>query len=129
MLDSEAAMVRFLNLIGSEPEIARVPLMIDSSKWTVLEAGLKCAQGKCVVNSISLKAGESRNAPWRISAPLRSPHFELSIMAHALSLARYEVESGPWRLGIEHALKIDVDQVGAVRDLLSGNRHRRQNRR
>ncbi len=58
MLDSEAAMVRFLNLIGSEPEIARVPLMIDSSKWTVLEAGLKCAQGKCVVNSISLKAGE-----------------------------------------------------------------------
>ncbi len=58
MLDSEAAMTRFLNLIGSEPEIARVPLMIDSSKWTVIEAGLKCAQGKCVVNSISLKAGE-----------------------------------------------------------------------
>jgi 5-methyltetrahydrofolate--homocysteine methyltransferase len=58
MLDSEAAMVRFLNLIGSEPEIARVPFMIDSSKWSVLEAGLKCAQGKGVVNSISLKAGE-----------------------------------------------------------------------
>ena len=58
MLDSEAAMVRFLNLIGSEPEIARVPVMIDSSKWTVIEAGLKSAQGKCVVNSISLKAGE-----------------------------------------------------------------------
>ncbi|MEO6969712.1 MAG: methionine synthase, partial [Chthoniobacterales bacterium] len=58
MLDSEAAMTRFLNLIGSEPEIARVPFMIDSSKWTVLENGLKCAQGKGVVNSISLKAGE-----------------------------------------------------------------------
>ena len=58
MLDSEAAMTRFLNLIGSEPEIARVPFMIDSSKWSVLEAGLKCAQGKGVVNSISLKAGE-----------------------------------------------------------------------
>ncbi|MDQ2868795.1 MAG: methionine synthase [Verrucomicrobiota bacterium] len=58
MLDSEAAMTRFLNLIGSEPEIARVPLMIDSSKWSVLEAGLKCAQGKCMVNSISLKGGE-----------------------------------------------------------------------
>src|SRR6202047_4481317 len=58
MIDSEAAMTRFLNLIGSEPEISRVPLMIDSSKWSVIEAGLKCAQGKCVVNSISLKNGE-----------------------------------------------------------------------
>ncbi|MFN2540714.1 MAG: methionine synthase [Chthoniobacterales bacterium] len=58
MIDSEAAMVRFLNLIGSEPEIARIPLMIDSSKWSVIEAGLKCVQGKCVVNSISLKNGE-----------------------------------------------------------------------
>ena len=58
MLDSEAAMARFLNLVNSEPEIARVPVMIDSSKWSVIEAGLKCAQGKCVVNSISLKNGE-----------------------------------------------------------------------
>jgi cobalamin-dependent methionine synthase I len=58
MIDSEAAMVRFLNLIGSEPEIARIPLMIDSSKWSVIEAGLKCVQGKAVVNSISLKNGE-----------------------------------------------------------------------
>jgi len=58
MLDSEAAMVRFLNLIASEPDIARVPVMIDSSKWTVIEAGLKCLQGKGVVNSISLKEGE-----------------------------------------------------------------------
>jgi 5-methyltetrahydrofolate--homocysteine methyltransferase len=58
MIDSEAAMTRFVNLVGSEPEIARVPLMIDSSKWSVIEAGLKCAQGKCVVNSISLKNGE-----------------------------------------------------------------------
>src|SRR5213592_3784231 len=58
MIDSEAAMVRFLNLIGSEPEIARIPIMIDSSKWSVIEAGLKCVQGKSVVNSISLKNGE-----------------------------------------------------------------------
>ena len=58
MIDSEAAMTRFLNLIGSEPEIARIPLMIDSSKWSVIEAGLKCVQGKPVVNSISLKNGE-----------------------------------------------------------------------
>jgi 5-methyltetrahydrofolate--homocysteine methyltransferase len=59
MLDSQAAMVRFLNLIASEPEIARVPIMIDSSKWSVIEAGLKCIQGKGIVNSISLKEGEA----------------------------------------------------------------------
>ncbi len=58
MLDSEATMTHFLHLVSSEPDIARVPVMIDSSKWSVIEAGLKCAQGKCVVNSISLKNGE-----------------------------------------------------------------------
>ena len=58
MIDSEAAMTRFLNLIASEPEISRIPIMIDSSKWNVIEAGLKCVQGKAVVNSISLKNGE-----------------------------------------------------------------------
>ena len=58
MLDSEAAMVRFLNLIASEPDISRVPIMVDSSKWSVIEAGLKCIQGKPIVNSISLKEGE-----------------------------------------------------------------------
>ena len=58
LLDSEAAMVQFLNLIASEPDICRVPLMIDSSRWSVIEAGLKCVQGKSIVNSISLKEGE-----------------------------------------------------------------------
>ncbi|MBV8307422.1 MAG: methionine synthase, partial [Gammaproteobacteria bacterium] len=58
MLDSEAAMARFLNLVAAEPDIARVPVMIDSSKWSVIEAGLRCVQGKAVVNSISLKEGE-----------------------------------------------------------------------
>ncbi len=58
MLDSVAAMTRFLNLIASEPDIARVPIMIDSSKWSVIEAGLRCVQGKAIVNSISLKEGE-----------------------------------------------------------------------
>ena len=58
MLDSEAAMTRFLSLIASEPEIARLPIMVDSSKWSVIEAGLKCLQGKGIVNSISLKEGE-----------------------------------------------------------------------
>jgi 5-methyltetrahydrofolate--homocysteine methyltransferase len=58
MLDSKAAMVTFLSLVASEPDISRVPVMIDSSKWSVIEAGLKCLQGKCVVNSISMKEGE-----------------------------------------------------------------------
>ena len=59
MLDSQAAMTRFLNLIASEPDISRVPVMIDSSKWSVIEAGLKCVQGKAIVNSISMKEGEA----------------------------------------------------------------------
>ena len=58
MLDSVAVMDRFLKLVASEPDISRVPVMIDSSKWEVIEAGLKCVQGKSVVNSISLKEGE-----------------------------------------------------------------------
>ncbi|HWY37624.1 MAG TPA: methionine synthase, partial [Bacteroidia bacterium] len=60
MLDSEASMTKFLNLVASEPDISRVPIMIDSSKWTVIEAGLKCVQGKAIVNSISLKEGEEK---------------------------------------------------------------------
>ena len=60
MLDSEKAMTTFLNLVASEPDIARVPVMIDSSKWSVIEAGLKCVQGKGIVNSISLKEGEEK---------------------------------------------------------------------
>lgn len=58
LLDSEACMTKFMNLIAAEPAIARVPIMIDSSKWSVIEAGLKCVQGRCIVNSISLKEGE-----------------------------------------------------------------------
>jgi 5-methyltetrahydrofolate--homocysteine methyltransferase len=60
LLDSEKAMTHFLNLVASEPDISKVPIMVDSSKWTVLEAGLKCLQGKSVVNSISLKEGEEK---------------------------------------------------------------------
>lgn len=60
MLDSEAAMVKFLNLVAAEPDIARLPIMIDSSKWSVIEAGLQCIQGKAIVNSISLKEGEEK---------------------------------------------------------------------
>lgn len=60
LIDGKKAMIRFLNLIAAEPDIARVPIMIDSSKWEIIEAGLQCAQGKCVVNSISLKEGEDK---------------------------------------------------------------------
>ena len=60
MLDGEYAMTKFLNLIAAEPDISRVPIMIDSSKWDIIEAGLKVVQGKCVVNSISLKEGEEQ---------------------------------------------------------------------
>ena len=60
LLDSEQAMVTFLNLMAAEPDIARVPVMIDSSKWEVIEAGLKCVQGKAIVNSISMKEGEAK---------------------------------------------------------------------
>ncbi len=59
MLDGVEAMTHFLNLIASEPDIARIPIMIDSSKWEIIAAGLKCVQGKAVVNSISLKSGEA----------------------------------------------------------------------
>src|SRR5271166_5314405 len=60
LLDSEKAMTTFLNLIAAEPDISRVPVMIDSSKWPVIEAGLKCVQGKAIVNSISMKEGEAK---------------------------------------------------------------------
>ena len=60
LLDSELAMKTFLNMLASEPDIARVPIMIDSSKWSVIEAGLKCVQGKPIVNSISMKEGEQQ---------------------------------------------------------------------
>ena len=60
LIDGEQAMTRFLNLIAADPDIAKVPIMIDSSKWSVIEAGLKCVQGKSVVNSISLKEGEEK---------------------------------------------------------------------
>ncbi len=62
LLESAKAMATFLNLIAAEPDIARVPIMIDSSKWEVIEAGLKCVQGKSIVNSISMKEGEAKFA-------------------------------------------------------------------
>src|SRR5580765_5280831 len=60
MLNGKEAMVKFLNLIAAEPDISKVPVMVDSSKWEIIEAGLKCVQGKSIVNSISLKEGEEK---------------------------------------------------------------------
>lgn len=60
LIDGKESMVRFLNLIAAEPDICRVPIMIDSSKWEIIEAGLQVVQGKCIVNSISLKEGEEK---------------------------------------------------------------------
>ena len=60
LLDGVAAMTTFVNLLQAEPDIARIPLMLDSSKFAIIEAGLKCSQGKCIVNSISLKEGEEK---------------------------------------------------------------------
>ncbi len=60
LIDGKESMIRFLNLIAAEPDICRVPIMIDSSKWEIIEAGLQVVQGKCVVNSISLKEGEEK---------------------------------------------------------------------
>ena len=70
LLDGERAMTTFLNLVATEPEVARIPIMVDSSRWSVLEAGLKCVQGKGVVNSLSLKEGEE---PFLEQARARSP--------------------------------------------------------
>ena len=72
LLDGEAVMTKFLNLLAAEPEISRVPIMVDSSKWSVIEAGLKCVQGKGIVNSISLKEGEEAFLHHaRLGPPLR----------------------------------------------------------
>ena len=107
MIDSEASMTRFLNLIGSEPEISRVPIMIDSSKWSVIEAGLKCVQGKAVVNSISLKNGEDeflRHAALvrRYGAAVIVMAFDESGQADSLQ-RRIDVCARAYQLLTEHA--------------------------
>jgi len=107
MLDSAAAMTRFLNLVASEPDIARVPVMIDSSKWTVIEAGLRCVQGKSIVNSISLKEGEAeflRQARLcrRYGAAVVVMAFDEQGQADTLA-RKIEICSRAWRLLTEEA--------------------------
>jgi 5-methyltetrahydrofolate--homocysteine methyltransferase len=108
MLDSKAAMVRFLNLIASEPDISRVPIVIDSSKWEVIEAGLKCVQGKSVVNSISLKEGKDEF--------VRQARLARRYGAAAIVMAfdeQGQADTLERRIAIcERAYRILVDEVG-----------------
>jgi 5-methyltetrahydrofolate--homocysteine methyltransferase len=108
MLDSEAAMVRFLNLIGSEPEIARVPIMVDSSKWSVLEAGLQCVQGKGVLNSISLKDGEAEF----LARATTARRYGAAVVVMAFD-ERGQAETVERKVEIcERAFRLLVDRVG-----------------
>lgn len=108
MLDSEAAMVRFLNLMGAEPDIARLPMMIDSSKWSVIEAGLQCIQGKGIVNSISLKEGEESFKHY--ARLVRSYGAAVIVMAFD---EQGQADSYERRIEIcERAYRILVDEVG-----------------
>jgi 5-methyltetrahydrofolate--homocysteine methyltransferase len=108
MLDSEAAMARFLNLIASEPDISRVPVMIDSSKWSVIEAGLKCLQGKGIVNSISLKEGE----PAFLAAARRVRAYGAAVVVMAFD-EQGQADTVARKIGIcERSYRLLVDQAG-----------------
>src|SRR5690606_1746038 len=108
MLDSVAAMTRFLNLIASEPEIARVPIMIDSSKWEVIEAGLKCVQGKAIVNSISLKEGEADF----LEKAAKAKAYGASVVVMAFD-EEGQAESADRKFAIcERAYRLLTEQVG-----------------
>lgn len=108
MIDGQAAMVRFLHLIASEPDIARVPVMIDSSKWEIIEAGLKCVQGKAVVNSISLKEGEEDF----IAKAKKIRRYGAAVIVMAFD-EKGQADSYERRIEIcERAYRILVDNVG-----------------
>ncbi|MEO2268188.1 methionine synthase [Pseudoalteromonas sp. YIC-656] len=108
MLDSKAAMVKFLNLIASEPDISRVPIMVDSSKWEVIEAGLKCIQGKAIVNSISLKEGEE---PFRKQAKILK-RFGAAVVVMAFDETG-QAETADRKFAIcERSYRILVDELG-----------------
>ncbi|MBL8301173.1 MAG: dihydropteroate synthase, partial [Ideonella sp.] len=108
MLDSKAAMVRFLNLIASEPEISRVPIMIDSSKWEVIEAGLRCIQGKGIVNSISLKEGPE---PFRRQAKLIRRYGAATVVMAFDEKGQADTYQRKIEI-CERAYRILVDEVG-----------------
>ncbi|MGH8273319.1 MAG: methionine synthase, partial [Gammaproteobacteria bacterium] len=108
LLDGEEAMTTFLNLVASEPDISRVPTMLDSSKWSVIEAGLRCMQGKCIVNSISLKEGET---PFLEQARL-ARHYGAAVVVMAFD-EEGQAETVERRLAIvERAYKLLTEKVG-----------------
>ncbi len=108
MLDSAAAMVKFLSLIAGEPDIARVPVMIDSSKWSVIEAGLKCVQGKCIVNSISLKEGEAAF----LAQARKIMHYGAAVVVMAFDELG-QADTIDRKVGIcERAFKLLTEQIG-----------------
>ncbi len=115
MLDSKAAMTKFLNLIASEPDIARVPIMIDSSKWSVIEAGLQCVQGKAIVNSISLKEGEE---PFRQQA-LEIKRYGAAVVVMAFD-EQGQADTKERKIEIcTRAYKILVEEIGlAPQDII-----------
>ncbi|THJ30683.1 methionine synthase [Lampropedia aestuarii] len=108
MLDSKAAMVRFLNLIASEPDIARVPIMVDSSKWDVIEAGLRCIQGKPVVNSISMKEGIE---PFKHHAKLIKRYGAAAVVMAFDEVGQADTYARKIEI-CERAYRILVDEVG-----------------
>ncbi|RJE78114.1 methionine synthase [Pseudoalteromonas sp. MSK9-3] len=108
MLDSKAAMVKFLNLIASEPDISRVPIMVDSSKWEVIEAGLKCIQGKAIVNSISLKEGEE---PFIRQAKIIKRFGAAAVVMAFDETGQAETEDRKFEI-CQRSYRILVDQLG-----------------
>ena len=108
MLDSQAAMVRFLNLIAGEPDIARVPIMIDSSKWSVIEAGLRCIQGKGIVNSISMKEGL---APFKHQAKLLKRYGAAAVVMAFDEKGQADTYQRKTEI-CERAYRVLVDEVG-----------------
>ena len=128
MLDSQAAMVRFLNLIASEPDISRVPIMIDSSKWSVIEAGLRCVQGKAIVNSISMKEGEEvfrqqarllRGSGYRTAMVLPMQGFT-SPDGMAEGIRRFVDAAGiPVTLYLKSEQTIDIERIGVLSNPVS----------
>ncbi len=114
LLESEQAMTTFLNLIATEPEVARVPIMIDSSKWSVLEAGLKCIQGKGIVNSISLKEGEAAF----LEQARRIKHYGAGVIVMAFD-ERGQADSVERKVGIcERAYRLLTEDGWAPDDLI-----------
>lgn len=108
MIDGKAAMVKFLNLMAAEPEIARVPVMIDSSRWEIIEEGLKCVQGKGIVNSISLKEGEEQF----IESARKIKRYGAAVVVMAFD-EEGQADTFPRRIEIcERSYRILVDQVG-----------------